>query len=359
MSPLDAKSGSITFDRMAYLDAILETLPDPVAIIDMNHRLVDLNPAGLMMVGAKQIEDVPGQLPLSLLSPASIPAFQSAFQSALTAGIGGPVRIEINALDSVKRIMECRMARLGNLDGEMAGIVITARDVGAREESQRAVADGDSLLHAILETVPDALVVIDEQGLISSFSAAAERLFGYKEAEMIGVNVSSLMPSPHREAHDGYLQRYLQTGEKRIIGIGRVVEGLRKDGSIFPMELSVGEARSGDHRAFTGFVRDLTERVEAEAQLHKVQSELVHASRLSAVGTLASALAHELNQPLTAVANYVSAGRDMLNDTTAKAREMIREALDAKPCARARLSGVCAISSPKAKSKPGSCQLQN
>jgi two-component system sensor kinase FixL len=137
-----------------------------------------------------------------------------------------------------------------------------------------------------------------------------------------------LMPQPHREAHDGYLQQYLRTGEKRIIGIGRVVEGLRSDGTLFPMELSVGEAQAGPRRAFTGFVRDLTEQVEAEAQLQRVQSELIHASRLSAVGTLASALAHELNQPLTAVANYVSAGRDMLDDESPKAREIIREALD-------------------------------
>jgi two-component system, LuxR family, sensor kinase FixL len=325
---LDAKTGSIAFDRMAYLNAILETLPEAVAIIDMNHKLVDLNPAGLAMVGAKSMADVPDQSPLSLIAPESVAAFQDLFRSSMRDGKGGPALVEINSLDAVRRVMECRMAPLNNVDGGIAGVVITARDVSAREDSLRAVADGESLLHAILDTVPDALVVIDERGAISSFSAAAEKLFGYSEAEIIGHNVSSLMPSPHREAHDGYLRRYLQTGEKRIIGIGRVVEGQRKDGSVFPMELSVGEARSGEHRAFTGFVRDLTERVATEAQLQKVQAELVHASRLSAVGTLASALAHELNQPLTAVANYVSAGRDMLDDEKPEARAAIREALD-------------------------------
>jgi two-component system, LuxR family, sensor kinase FixL len=325
---LDAKTGSIAFDRIGYLNAVLETLPEAVAVIDMNHKLVDLNPAGLEMVGAKVMADIPDQSPLSLIAPESVRAFQDLFLSALSDGKGGPALIGINSLDAVTRVMECRMARLNNLNGGIAGVVITARDVSVREESLRAVADGESILHAILDTVPDALVVIDEQGKISSFSAAAEKLFGYREAEIVGRNVSSLMPSPHCEAHDGYLKRYLQTGEKRIIGIGRVVEGLRKDGTVFPMELSVGEARSGEHRAFTGFVRDLTERVATEAQLQKVQAELVHASRLSAVGTLASALAHELNQPLTAVANYVSAGRDMLDDEKPESRVAVREALD-------------------------------
>lgn len=327
VSHLNASAGIIAFDRMAYLNAILETLPEAVAIIDLQHRLVDLNPAGLTMVGAKAIGDVPGQSPLSVIAPASIPAFRDRFQATVSGkpDTAHAIRLEVNSLDGICRVMECRMAPLSNLDGQIAAVVMTARDVSHRESVQQAAADGEALLQAILSTVPDAMIVIDEQGLITSFSVAAEKLFGFAEADILGQNVSMLMPSPHREAHDVYIQHYLQTGEKRIIGIGRVVEGLRKDGSLFPMELSVGEAITGDHRAFTGFVRDLTERVEAEAQLNKVQSELAHASRLSAVGTLASALAHELNQPLTAIANYVSAGRDMVDGED---REMIREALN-------------------------------
>jgi two-component system sensor kinase FixL len=202
------------------------------------------------------------------------------------------------------------------------------RDVSLRDEAVKAQADSTALLNAILSTVPDAMVVIDDHGLMTSFSAAAERLFGYSEAEVLGKNVNILMSAPHHEAHDGYLRRYLATGEKRIIGIGRVVEGRRRDGSIFPMELSVGEARTGDHRVFTGFIRDLTERYATEAQLQEVQTELLHASRLSAVGTLASALAHELNQPLTAIANYASSGRDLIDDAQPESTALLREALD-------------------------------
>jgi two-component system, LuxR family, sensor kinase FixL len=167
-------------------------------------------------------------------------------------------------------------------------------------------------LRSILETVPDAMIVIDERGHILSFSAAAERMFGFSEEEVLGENVSMLMPSPDRERHDGYLERYLRTGERRIIGIGRVLTARHRDGATFPIELSVGEARIGDDRVFTGFIRDLTERQEAELRVHDLQSVLAHVQRVSEMGTLATSLAHELNQPLTAIANYVETARDML-----------------------------------------------
>lgn len=155
-------------------------------------------------------------------------------------------------------------------------------------------------LRSILETVPDAMIVIDAHGLIQSFSLAAEQQFGWSAEEMIGRNVSQLMPEPYRSAHDGYLARYLRTGERRIIGIGRIVVGVRKDGTTFPMELAVGEMHTKERRYFTGFVKDLTERQIAERRLQDLQGELVHVSRLTALGEMASAMAHELNQPLTA-----------------------------------------------------------
>lgn len=182
-------------------------------------------------------------------------------------------------------------------------------------------------LSSILATVPDAMVVIDERGEMHSFSHAAERLFGWSAAEAIGQNVKILMPSPYREAHDAYLARYMATGERRIIGIGRVVVGERRDGSTFPMELSVGEMTSGQERFFTGFVRDLTERQKTEARLQELQTELVHISRLTALGEMASALAHELNQPLSAVANYLKGSARLLQGEEIP-RDTLKEALD-------------------------------
>jgi two-component system sensor kinase FixL len=183
-------------------------------------------------------------------------------------------------------------------------------------------------LQSILDTVPDAMIVIDERGIMQSFSAAAERLFGHHAADMLGKNVKMLMPSPYREGHDGYLERYLRTGEKRIIGVGRVVVGERKDGSTFPMELSVGEMHSDDQRFFTGFVRDLTEGQETEARLQELQSELVHMSRLTSMGEMASTLAHELNQPLSAIANYLKGSRKLLESAPDERSTMIRDAMD-------------------------------
>jgi len=178
---------------------------------------------------------------------------------------------------------------------------------------QRARAEAESVtaglarreahVRSILDTVPDAMVVIDEEGLIRDFSPAAERMFGWSAAEVEGKNVRMLMPDPYRSAHDGYLERYYRTGEKRIIGRGRIVVGERKDGSTFPIELAVGEMQAEGPRHFTGFIRDLTERQQAEARLQELQNELVHVSRLTALGEMASALAHELNQPLSAIAN--------------------------------------------------------
>lgn len=172
--------------------------------------------------------------------------------------------------------------------------------------------ESEAHLRSILETVPDGMVVIDDQGLIRSFSTAAERLFGWTADEAIGRNVSMLMPAPYRDQHDGYLDRYKTTGERRIIGIGRVTVGQHQDGSTFPIELAVGEVRSGGQRLFTGFVRDLTERESAERRLRDMQSELTHVSRLTALGEMASALAHELNQPLAAIANYMKGSERLL-----------------------------------------------
>jgi two-component system sensor kinase FixL len=183
-----------------------------------------------------------------------------------------------------------------------------------------------ALLRSILETVPDAMVLIDDKGLIQSFSVAAERLFGYRAAEVRGRNVSVLMPSPYREQHDAYIERYLATAERRIIGIGRVVIGLRKDGSTFPMELSVGEVRQDGHRMFTGFVRDLTERQATQARLQELQEDLVQVSRLRAMGQMAAALSHELNQPLTATTNYLNAATRML-EAEAPDLSRVRQAL--------------------------------
>src|SRR5262245_19338172 len=134
------------------------------------------------------------------------------------------------------------------------------RENQAEPITRSALQEREARLQSILETAPDAIIVIDDRGLIESYSSAAQRLFGFTAEETIGRNVSLLMPSPYRERHDAYLRHYLETGERRIIGIGRVVVGQRKDGTTFPMELAVGEVVASGRRLCTGFIRDLTER---------------------------------------------------------------------------------------------------
>jgi two-component system sensor kinase FixL len=214
--------------------------------------------------------------------------------------------------------------------GRIIGATKIARDISVEKAAEAALVEREAHLRSIIETVPDGMVVIDERGIVQSFSATAARMFGYEEDEVVGRNVSMLMPSPHRENHDSYLARYLATGERRIIGVGRVVAGLRKDGSTFPIELAVGEVKGERRRLFTGFVRDLTERQRTERRLQEVQSELSHVSRLTEMGQMASALAHELNQPLTAVTNYIQAVSRLLameNPNVGRAREVTASAL--------------------------------
>ena len=215
-----------------------------------------------------------------------------------------------------------------NKSGQLVGASKVARDITQAKRARATLLEREAHLQSVLDTVPDAMIVINVQGTIQSFSATAERLFGYSAGEAIGQNVNILMPSPYREQHDGYLNRYMKTGERRIIGIGRLVVGQRKDGSTFPMELAVGEMRSGERRFFTGFVRDLTERQESQQRLQELQTELIHMSRFTALGEMASTLAHELNQPLTAVASYLNGARRLLGSGKAEDISVARGAIE-------------------------------
>ena len=182
-------------------------------------------------------------------------------------------------------------------------------------------------LHALIDVVPDAMVVIDRTGAIRSFNKGAERIFGYSEEQLLGENVSVLMPSPDREAHDGYIARYLETGEKRIIGRGRVTTARRRNGDTFPIELGLGEVEIAGVLHFTGFIRDLSQMRESEKLMHSLQADLAHVSRISSMGSLANSIAHELNQPLTGIANYAGVAVDLLDDPSPEDLENLRHAV--------------------------------
>jgi two-component system, LuxR family, sensor kinase FixL len=228
---------------------------------------------------------------------------------------------------SVPEIVDAALFTLIGVGIAWSGEQLQRNRIRAAASTRDALAR-EAHLASILDTVPDAMIVIDESGIVQSFSPAAERLFGYGAAEMIGKNVKMLMPSPYRENHDGYIEQYLRTGQRRIIGIGRVVVGERKDGSTFPMELAVGEMRSSDRHFFTGFIRDITQRQQSEARLQELQSEVIHISRLTAMGQMASALAHELNQPLLAIVGYMKGSRRLLESGAEDRSGVLRDAMD-------------------------------
>jgi two-component system sensor kinase FixL len=283
---------------------------------------------------ARRLFGVPNELPLtydlflSLLDADERERTQQALSRSVETGCSFDMQYRVNGQSPSRQWVRARGSIVRDEQGvprHLSGIVI---DIDDQKQVEEALRTRESHLHSILETIPDAMIVIDGNGIMQFFSSAAERQFGYSEQEAIGQNVSILMPNPDRSRHDGYLARYRSTSERHIIGVGRIVTGQRKDGTTFPMHLSVGEMQSGGVPYFTGFARDLTEHQQTQARLQELQSELVHVSRLSAMGEMASALAHELNQPLAAISNYMKGSRRLLAASSDPNRSKIENALD-------------------------------
>jgi len=174
---------------------------------------------------------------------------------------------------------------------ELAGVERARRELG-REPS-----NDEARLRDIFDAAVEGILSIDERGAVVAMNPAAERMFGYRAEEVLGRNVSMLMPSPYQGEHDGYLAAYLATGHKKIIGIGREVQGRRKNGSVFPLALSVSEASTGQRRVFSGFIRDLTE-------TKRLEEEFLRSQKMEAVGRLAGGIAHDFNNLLMGVLAY-------------------------------------------------------
>jgi two-component system sensor kinase FixL len=229
--------------------------------------------------------------------------------------------------DGTEFLASVTITALWDARGRHVGFGKVIHDVTDQRATERMIEARENQLRSILATVPDAMVVMDDRGVITSLSATAEQLFGYAEAEVLGRNIGLLLPADDETAPDGHIARDLSQGERHLIGTTRRVFGQRRDGSSFPLELAVGETVGGGQRMFTGFMRDLSAKEETEAHMASLRDELIHVSRLSAMGTMASTLAHELNQPIAAVANYVEGSIDLLDRDGEDHREIVREAL--------------------------------
>jgi two-component system sensor kinase FixL len=309
------------------LAAIIASSDDAIVAMTLDGAVTDWNRAAELILGYPAGEMI-GKSIMRILPPG-----KEDEEREILARIGRGERIE--HFETKRRRKDGRIidvsvtvSPLTDEEGRIVGASKVARDVTAAKASQLALLEREAHLKSVLDTVPDAMIVIDTKGLIQSFSAAAEKTFGYSAAEAAGRNVSMLMPEPDRGRHDGYIARYLTTGEQRIIGIGRLVVGQRRDGTTFPMELAIGEVRLGEKRFFTGFVRDLTEREQTQQKLRELQAELVHMARFTALGEMASTLAHELNQPLTAVASYLNGARRLIDGGKPADLPMARGAIE-------------------------------
>lgn len=309
------------------LRAIVDSSPTAIVGLDAQRRITTWNNAAARLYGYSADEVIGDIFPDA---PSDLPIFAALFNQVLNGRVVRDIEIQRLRKDGTKAQLRYSAAPLHTPDGAVRGVITLSEDVGERVKALAVLQEQEARLRTVLETVPDAIIVIDAKGAIQSFSTAAERQFGYTGEEVIGRNVNILMPSPYREAHDGYIHRYQSTHERRIIGIGREVLGQRKDGTVFPMYLSVGEGKLEGESLFVGIIHDLTEQQSKERQLRELQDELLQVSRMSGMGQMASSLAHELNQPLTAVSSLMQAARRMidLGDPLAvtRAREAIEKA---------------------------------
>jgi two-component system sensor kinase FixL len=301
------------------------------------HAIYMLDPQGRVTIWNRGAERMKGWTEAEIIgshcsifyTPEDVAAEKPAADLARAAALGRTEEASWRMRkDGSEFLASVTVTALRDEAGELRGFGKVIRDVTDEKAAQAALLRREHHLRSILATVPDAMVVMDEHGIISSFSKAAEKVFGYTKSQVVGQNVGMLMPPAERRDHDQYLSTYLTTGVQHIIGDVRMANAQRANGEVFPIELAVGEASIGGERIFTGFVRDLTNRHETARRMKELQSELVHVSRLSAMGTMASTLAHEINQPLTAIANYLETTRAMIGDTENATLAEIAEALD-------------------------------
>ncbi len=295
--------------------------------LDLSTRKLIWSTAARRLLGVSDDQPVSYELFLSLLEPQDRERTERAVKDSVETGCNLDIQYRVRGTHD-RHWVRARGSVVKGHDGtprHLSGIIL---DIEDQKQVEEALRTREGHLRSILETIPDAMIVIDGRGIMQFFSSAAERQFGYTEQEAIGQNVSVLMPNPDRRRHDGYLARYQSTGERHIIGVGRIVTGQRKDGTTFPMHLSIGEMESGGQPYFTGFVRDLTEYQQTQARLQELQSEIAHVSRLSAMGEMASALAHELNQPLAAISNYMKGSRRLLASSEDPNATKIATAMD-------------------------------
>lgn len=287
------------------LRTILSTALDAFISMDEQGRVVDWNPEAERMFGYSAA-DAQGQVLANLIiPPPAREAHWRGLEHFLNTG-EGPVlgkRIEITAMraDGGEFPVELAIVAVRNEAGYFFNAFL--HDITARKAAAEQLRDSAMRLQTIFDTVVDGIITINERGIIDTINPAAERIFGYTATEVAGRNVNILMPEPYHSEHDNYVARYRATGEAHIIGMGREIVGLRKDGSTFPLELAVSEMRLGEGRYFIGIARDITERKQIESKFRAARDEAQQAS--AAKSAFLAAMSHEIRTPMNGVIGMI------------------------------------------------------
>jgi PAS domain S-box-containing protein len=300
--------------------SLIETAAAPIFLLSPELVVTETNPEAerLFGLGRRSMigRDFCGLLGASAHDGFGRPHLERVLAGRPARGVEGRIRQP----DGTERVLLWNATRLRGPTRRLLGAIAVAQDITEREKAEQALREREARMSSVISTAPDAIITIDAKGLIQSFSATAEKLFGYEAGEVIGRNVRILMPPPHRAQHDAYIARYLATGQKRIIGIGRQVEAQHKNGTVFPVELAVGEVKVGSTHVFTGFIRDITARA-------KLEQDLRQAHKMEAIGQLTGGLAHDFNNLLTVITGNL----EMLEPGLRRAedRELLKEAQEA------------------------------
>ncbi len=275
-------------DRL--LRTIIEAEPECVKIFGPDGMLTMMNPAGLKMIEADSAEEIRGKSVYPLVVPEDRAAFQ-LLTDAVFRGESGRLEFDIIGLKGTRRTLETHVVPLHDSSGNIISALAVTREITERKRAQESIRRSEEWLRALIDTTQDAVISIDRKGQIVLFNPSAERMFGYNREEIVNQKVSLLMAEPYGSEHEGYVSRYEKTKEPRAIGRIRTVQAKRKNGEIFPIELSVTEIPSDDEVHYAAFIRDISEKV-------KLQAKTIESDRLATIGTMAAKFGHELGNPL-------------------------------------------------------------
>ncbi len=322
------------------LNVILDVLDALVVLMDRDGRILRFNHACERTTGYTE-DEVTGRAIWDLLiAEHDREQVQRVFMSLVAGNFPNHNENTWITKSGEERLVAWSNTVVADKNGAITTVIGTGIDVTDDVQTRRALAQERARLQAVVETSLDAIISIDQAGIIQEVNETAADMFGYASAEMMGQNVKILMPKVDARSHDEHLRRYQKTGVRHIIGSTRQITARRKDGTVFPAILAVGEVSLNGHKMFTGFIRDMTAVHDAEARSRALQDELNHAMRLSEMGEMVATITHELNQPLSAISNYIHACGKLLEGDVPNGRARARELLSLVTAQAERADGV-------------------